>query len=390
MAAVRAPAELVRISTAVGIDESLVLGGFGNTSAKTADGRYMYVKASGSALKDMTAECGWRRLRLDRVSAILKDKSISSLPAAMRQAAAGRMLLSAVDDRLHTDAKPSIESCFHSVLDRYVIHLHPAAVLAYVCSGKAGRAAFEKLFCRRRYPPLYLAYADPGYSLAKRIESAVAAYKARYGRIPAVIFLQNHGLVVTAADAKECLLLVRETLRRCKSGLKKFPSPAAGVEDPDSSAVAAAAVIRSAFFQLTGRDFFIRHFFDRVVAGFISENGAARLCTPAAVTSEELMYAGGPALWLSRFNVGSVVKKLERRMARWDVLPSAFLTRPLGLFIACRSPEQTNLVKDVVCASLLIRRYAAALGSIKPLNRRQRLFINTIETCAAAKKQLTE
>ena len=45
--------ELIRISNKVGSDASLVQGGGGNTSAKTADGKHMYIKASGSALKDM-------------------------------------------------------------------------------------------------------------------------------------------------------------------------------------------------------------------------------------------------------------------------------------------------------------------------------------------------
>ena len=43
--------ELVKISNAVGSDSSLVLGGFGNTSVKTADGKFMYIKQSGTALK---------------------------------------------------------------------------------------------------------------------------------------------------------------------------------------------------------------------------------------------------------------------------------------------------------------------------------------------------
>ena len=45
--------DLITISRAVGGDPSLVQGGGGNTSVKTAGGRFMYVKASGTALKDM-------------------------------------------------------------------------------------------------------------------------------------------------------------------------------------------------------------------------------------------------------------------------------------------------------------------------------------------------
>lgn len=47
-------ADLIKISNTTGKDPALVLGGGGNTSVKTADGKYMYIKASGTALKDMS------------------------------------------------------------------------------------------------------------------------------------------------------------------------------------------------------------------------------------------------------------------------------------------------------------------------------------------------
>jgi len=78
-------ADLIRISTNTGKDPALVLGGGGNTSIKTPDGKYMYIKASGTALKDMTARQGWRRLRIEAVLSILKDKSISRLDTFQRE-----------------------------------------------------------------------------------------------------------------------------------------------------------------------------------------------------------------------------------------------------------------------------------------------------------------
>ena len=71
--------ELIRISKAVGEDRSLVQGGGGNTSVKTSDGKYMFIKASGTALKDMNSRRGWRRMRLDSILSITKDKSIAQL-----------------------------------------------------------------------------------------------------------------------------------------------------------------------------------------------------------------------------------------------------------------------------------------------------------------------
>ena len=49
----KALAELITISNVTGKDPTLVQGGGGNTSVKTGDGKYMYIQASGTALKDM-------------------------------------------------------------------------------------------------------------------------------------------------------------------------------------------------------------------------------------------------------------------------------------------------------------------------------------------------
>ena len=74
----KALADLIRISNATGKDSTLVQGGGGNTSVKTADGKYMYIKASGTALKDMTKKEGWRRIRLDAVLSVIRDKQLAN------------------------------------------------------------------------------------------------------------------------------------------------------------------------------------------------------------------------------------------------------------------------------------------------------------------------
>ncbi|MBL7154869.1 MAG: class II aldolase/adducin family protein, partial [Phycisphaerae bacterium] len=71
----QALADLIKISRDTGGDPTLVQGGGGNTSVKTADGEYMYIKASGTALKDMSANVGWRRLRLETARSVVKDKA---------------------------------------------------------------------------------------------------------------------------------------------------------------------------------------------------------------------------------------------------------------------------------------------------------------------------
>ncbi|MHC4633421.1 MAG: class II aldolase/adducin family protein, partial [Planctomycetota bacterium] len=134
--------ELIRMSNTVGKDSSLVQGGGGNTSVKTADGKYMYIKASGTALKDMNRRKGWRRVRLDSVLSIIEDKSIVKLQTHAREIEVVNRLLLACDDQVTAVARPSVEAHLHGYLDKCVIHLHPSAAGAYH-NAKNGRAKLE-------------------------------------------------------------------------------------------------------------------------------------------------------------------------------------------------------------------------------------------------------
>ena len=131
--------QLIKISNRVGKDTSLIQGGGGNTSVKTKDGKHMYIKASGTALKDMNEQNGWRRLQLGSALSIIKDKSIAQLDICAREMEVVNQLLLACDDKVTTDARPSVETHLHAFLDKCVIHLHPVLILAYA-SAKIGRA----------------------------------------------------------------------------------------------------------------------------------------------------------------------------------------------------------------------------------------------------------
>lgn len=214
----KALAELIRISKFVGKDADWTQGGSGNTSVKTAGGKFMFIKASGTALKDMTAKKGWCKINLQAIREI-DDKKLNKLPSKKREIEIANRLLAACGDKKN---RPSIETNLHAFLGKYVIHLHPIMVCAFLIT-KKGKAELEKLFADAKPASLWVSYAKPGYSLAKKIGKLTIRYRKRYGRGPQILFLEKHGLFVSAASTKEALKLVEQVINRCESKINASP-----------------------------------------------------------------------------------------------------------------------------------------------------------------------
>jgi len=209
----------------------------------------MYIKASGTALKDMDAGRGWRRLKVKSVISILRDTLLTELSRSEREKEIVNRLNQACDDKIKTGSRPSVESHLHALLDRCVIHLHPVTVSAYVCA-KDGRAELERLFRGEKFPPLWVAYVDPGYTLAIKVARLVDGYKKEFQASPKIIFLQKHGLIISANTANTALRLVRRVINICESKLK--PSKPIKVKEPKfDDIVAAKFAIRRAYFETT-------------------------------------------------------------------------------------------------------------------------------------------
>jgi len=385
----KALADLIRISRATGKDAALVQGGGGNTSVKTADGRFMYIKASGTALKDMDGERGWRRMRIEAVLGVLGDPALAKLPAQRRETEVMNRLLLACEDDRPESARPSVEAHLHALLDRAVIHLHPNVVGAYVNAGE-GRARLERLFAGDRTPPLWVPYTDPGFMLARRISRLVAGYRAEYGRMPSVLFLEKHGLFVTAATATAALRKVREVIARCSRGLGATGRTAHGsgraVAKADPERVRATRLaIRRAVFEATGQYLPVHHFLDAEIVAFMRRADAAKLLAAGALNPDELVYANGPAMWVDarrtdarRVDAGRIAAGLRRQIEKGEKPALAFLVRGLGLFVAARQ-RVAETIRDIAVGSFFIRVHAARMGGITTLSRRQRRFINEWE-----------
>jgi rhamnose utilization protein RhaD (predicted bifunctional aldolase and dehydrogenase) len=382
--------ELIRISNTMGVDPALVQGGGGNTSVKTEDGQFMYIKASGTALKDMNAKAGWRRLRLDLARSVVQDDSLAKMDPQRREPEVVKRLLLACDDEIRTAARPSVEAHLHAWLDKCVIHLHPSAAGAYH-NAKNGRAKLEKLFKDENPPLLWVPYTDPGYMLARRIARLVKRYQQRFGKSPAILFLHKHGLFITARNADAALRLVRRVIKRCSEPLREPKIGIAKAIDAETISDAKLCIER-AYSQATGERTSIWYYHNDSIADFMRQRDAKEMLS-GSLTPDELVYANGPAMWVEMPRLRgdlqpagrNIAKRLRQQIEGGKKPSAAFLVRNVGLFVA-GTEKIAPTVRDIVLYSMFIRTNARRMGGIVTLNKRQEEFINNWESEAFRKK----
>ena len=361
----------------------LIQGGGGNTSVKTADGEFMYIKASGTALRDMNAKTGWRRLKLETVLSIVKDKKIACRDVYSREIEVVRQLRLACDDNVGGTVRPSIESHLHAMLGKFVIHLHPAAVLSYACA-KNGEHKLKKLFKDEKFPVVWVRYADPGFMLARRLRNLIDDYQKQFGSKPTILFLEKHGLLISAKSSSAALKLVGRVIRRCNGELIKFK--AVKSKTVDSLAVAnARGCIRQAVAKVTGQKPFVQYFYDRDIAAFLANPKSKKLLSFPALTPDELLYTNGPAMWLGECVPEQIESKLSRQIEKGIRPATAFLVKDVGLFVT-GAKKMIPAISEIVRNSFFIRLNANRLGGISCLNKRQHEFIYNWEADAFRKK----
>ncbi len=365
--------QLIQISNLLGNDPSLVRGASGNTSVKTDDGKHIFIKASGTSLKDMTTRKGWRRLKTEKVKTIFDDKSLAGIEINKRELAIANRLRLACDDNVADSSRPSIESPLHVVLDKYVVHIHALAVLAYA-SSKKGKEKILDLFKNEKVPPLWIPYANPGYCLGIKVFRMVKTYEKTFGCKPAIMIMQKHGLLVTADSQKEVLRLLRKVIKCCNADLKSLKTKTATKKSKPKDTDLIRKTIKKALFEVTNQNIPVSCVVDKTISNFLARTDAKKLLKAPPLTPDEAGLAHGPIIWLEKFDYKTVANKINSTVAKFQKPPVAFLAKDVGLFII-GSKKIAAVIKDIVTGSLFVRENAQNLGGVNPLNKKQRDFI---------------
>ena len=189
---------LVNISEYAGNRVDYTQGGGGNTSVKTDDGKLLLIKASGYKLKDVCPTNAFVAVDQNKVYTYYNTVDIND-GADHEKESATLAKESVVEIEGLPVLRPSVEVGFHSILKKYVIHTHSVYANVITCSIE-GEELAKKLFADKDYGFVFLPYINPGFELTLAMKNAISDYEKANGKFPEVIFMKNHGLVVTSDD----------------------------------------------------------------------------------------------------------------------------------------------------------------------------------------------
>jgi rhamnose utilization protein RhaD (predicted bifunctional aldolase and dehydrogenase)/NAD(P)-dependent dehydrogenase (short-subunit alcohol dehydrogenase family) len=376
-------AELIDLAQRFGRDPEFSRGGGGNASAK-ADG-VLYIKPSGVPLATLEAD-DLVPLDIERLLALLRDDGAIGDPVDAEEdpviRAARAAKLGEAGGR-----RPSVELLFHALLPgRFVLHTHPVLLNAVTCAAGGGALA-ARLFGDRA---VWIPYTDPGLPLARAIAETRRAFEARTGRqAPAIVLMQNHGVIVTADTAAGIDELYAGLVSTVQAAVdatvaSPLPSPA---EDPARARALVDAIGPTLRGLLAGGPTLkVVTFDDTVLAASFTATPAGRaFVLGGPLTPDQIVYAGSWPMLLdvpdgmSAEDVPGLVRaRLEEHSADLGV-PIIVVVPGLGLFAAGETWAEADTARHIYVDALRVGAVANRLGGVRALAEPERQFIETWE-----------
>jgi len=361
---------LIEVSRRYGGDPAYLLAGGGNTSVK--HGERLWVKASGHALADITAD-GFVELDRNRLDAMLDARWPED--SAAREAA---FVEAAMAARVHPELnqRPSVEALLHHLLpDQYVVHTHPRIVNAISCCKDGSDLSSEILGGRVLWQP----YVDPGLILAKSMHKAIKQYTQANAQAPEAIILANHGLIVSGDKVSQIDDITQSLIGKIdhaisSSSVKGF----SGKEYPqypdllELHQYAAREAIANSYTSTEASDQIQR------LVGFEGGRDAA-LSGP--LLPDHIVYCRSFPMWINNpaSNTQDAIEQWQRTFQAYNnsygFEPWLGLIAGVGMISIRDSQLMADITRDVYLDAAHVYFGATRLGGIKVLGKRERQFI---------------
>ena len=193
---------LIKLSKYAGMREDIIQAGGGNTSVKIND-ETMFIKSSGYQLSEMEENVGYSKVNYKEIVDYFKSN------LEIKRSDEKELL----ENTLIEGKRASIETFLHSITEKYTLHTHPLLINVFT-SRKNGMKELKSMFP----DSLVIDYQTPGIFLAKEFFDKFL--KLENPQKANIVFLKNHGLIVSGKNMDEVIELHESILETLENKLK--------------------------------------------------------------------------------------------------------------------------------------------------------------------------
>lgn len=176
--------KFIFLSETIGNEIEMCQNNGGNISVKLSD-QHMIIKSSGFKLKDANKLNAYSILNY-KLFLESKIDNIEEFDETIKK--------SIVSDKYK---RPSMETGFHTLLKKYVIHVHPIYITTLLCL-KQSKKIIKNIYHNYNYN--YINYYNPGFDLYSNIKSQNKEFD--------ILFLENHGIIVSSNEYNSAIIMV--------------------------------------------------------------------------------------------------------------------------------------------------------------------------------------
>jgi rhamnose utilization protein RhaD (predicted bifunctional aldolase and dehydrogenase)/NAD(P)-dependent dehydrogenase (short-subunit alcohol dehydrogenase family) len=362
--------QLIEISQFYGKNPDFVIAGGGNTSYK--NDKLIWVKASGTTLADIS-EMGFAVLEREKLNKIATNTYSNNSDERELQIKLDLFRASVYPER---GLRPSVETSMHEIINlKFVVHTHPTIVNALMCSQNAEKLTFE-IFGNEI---VYIPYTDPGYILFKKVEKELIKFRETFQKEPKLIFLQNHGIFVSADNIHEIKELYNNVISKIEIRLNSKPEikPLRVSDD----LVDIVPAIRALLTDEAPKIALIRH--NSLIQHFYTDlSGFEKISLP--FSPDIIVYCKARPIYVENTStpektIEEFSKKLEHYKEIYSYAPKIVVLKGIGYLAIEDNYKSAEIALDVFEDLMKISYLSENFGGPKFMNESEIAFIDNWE-----------
>lgn len=350
-------AELVKMSNKYGSDPEFVLAGGGNTSYKTD--KELYIKGSGTTLATIK-EAGFVKMNREKLAKLWTTEYSADTAVRESEVLADLMAARFPEDM---NKRPSVETLLHDLFaETYVLHVHPPMVNGLTC-GQKGEAEMNRIFGN---DAAWINETKPGYILALETKNVMEAHKAKTGKYPQIIFIQNHGIFFSANTMEELDAIVADVFAKLRANVKRTPD-FSDVEFDMEKAVAIAPALRMMLMADDENATSIVTFRTNAEVMNLCKDKQSMTPVMSTYSPDHIVYCKHEPLFVEACDeieaqYEALEKALDEYMARNGHAPKIVFVEGLGFYACGKTKKEADIAADVFMDEIKISVYAESFG----------------------------